>query len=135
MRTPVIAATMVSLLALAAQARQSPPSPYEAADGAVAISEAIRDARGPWRATDLINRPVFNAAGRQIGSVNDFTLDEMGKPSSLVIGVGGFLGIGERQLTLPIQYARRVVQADGTSLIRVDASWDASLPPDAHAGL
>jgi hypothetical protein len=52
-------------------------------------------------ATDLIGRPAVDAAKETIGDVNDLVTDGNGKTIAVVIGVGGFLGIGEKDVAIP----------------------------------
>ena len=38
---------------------------------------------------------------RTIGDINDLLFDKSGKVSAVVIGVGGFLGVGEKSVAIP----------------------------------
>lgn len=55
---------------------------------------------GEWRANNYLGQPVVNDAGEKIGDVNDLLFDRSGKITSVVIGVGGFLGLGEKAVAL-----------------------------------
>jgi hypothetical protein len=46
---------------------------------------------------------VRNAAGENLGDINDVIVDHAGKPTVAIIGVGGFLGIGEKNVGVPFQ--------------------------------
>ena len=48
----------------------------------------------------LVSTKIIDLRGDSIGSVDDVTLDAMGKPTSLKVDVGGFLGIGEKDVAL-----------------------------------
>ena len=53
-------------------------------------------------ATNIVGETVYNGTAddaENIGDVNDIVLTKEGKAQSLVIGVGGFLGIGEKNVT------------------------------------
>lgn len=53
-------------------------------------------------ATNIVGETVYNGTAddaEKIGDVNDIVLTKEGKAQSLVIGVGGFLGIGEKNVT------------------------------------
>jgi hypothetical protein len=43
---------------------------------------------------------VHNQANEKLGDVNELILDKDGKVSAVVIGVGGFLGMGEHTTSL-----------------------------------
>src|SRR5262245_32265850 len=47
------------------------------------------------RASKLIGTKVVNAANETVGNVNEIVLTKDGKVAAVVLGVGGFLGIGE----------------------------------------
>ena len=49
-------------------------------------------------AENLIGLSLMNQKKEEIGQVNDLILDENGKLSGVVVGVGGFLGIGEKNV-------------------------------------
>jgi sporulation protein YlmC with PRC-barrel domain len=51
-----------------------------------------------WRANNYIGQPVVNASGEKIGDVNDLLFDKGGKIITVVVGVGGFLGLGEKSV-------------------------------------
>jgi hypothetical protein len=43
---------------------------------------------------------VYNAAGKSIGELKDVLIDKDGKVTALIIGVGGFLGLGEKNVAV-----------------------------------
>ena len=51
-----------------------------------------------WRANNFIGKPVVNASGEKIGDINDLLFDKSGKLQTVVVGVGGFLGLGEKNV-------------------------------------
>ncbi len=60
------------------------------------------------RATDrlastIIDQPVVNAENETIGDVNDLVTDNKGRVVAALIGVGGFLGIGEKDVAVRYQ--------------------------------
>jgi len=55
---------------------------------------------GEHRASHLLNASIKNGAGETVGDVNDLLLDSGGKITHVIVGVGGFLGIGERDVAL-----------------------------------
>ena len=52
-------------------------------------------------ASELIGTPVRNAKEDKLGNINDVIMSKDGKPSVAVLGVGGFLGIGEKNVGIP----------------------------------
>jgi sporulation protein YlmC with PRC-barrel domain len=53
-----------------------------------------------WLVGNLIGKSVVNADNESIGEVNDLVTDQNGKIIAIVIGAGGFLGIGEKDVAL-----------------------------------
>jgi sporulation protein YlmC with PRC-barrel domain len=48
-----------------------------------------------WRASKVVGLSVYNDKSEKIGSINDLLMDKSGNIKAAVIGVGGFLGMGE----------------------------------------
>jgi sporulation protein YlmC with PRC-barrel domain len=75
---------------------------------AAAPAEPVKRADGNL-ATNIIGETVYNGTGddaQKIGSVNDIVLSKEGKAESLVIGVGGFLGLGAKNVTYDFNKAK-----------------------------
>jgi sporulation protein YlmC with PRC-barrel domain len=79
---------------------------------------------GRWLASLFIGQPVRNDAGENLGSINDLLFDKTGRIDGVVIGVGGFLGIGEKNIAMP--YSALSITADnkGQRVVRVSVSKD-----------
>jgi hypothetical protein len=43
---------------------------------------------------------VYNEANEKLGDINELILDKNGKVNAVVIGVGGFLGMGEHDIAV-----------------------------------
>lgn len=52
------------------------------------------------RASKLIGTKVVNAANETIGDINEIVLGKDGKVAAVIVGVGGFLGLGEREVAV-----------------------------------
>lgn len=53
-------------------------------------------------ANDYIGKAIYNGENNSIGDVNDLILEQNGGIAAVVVGVGGFLGIGEKNVALPM---------------------------------
>ena len=62
------------------------------------IKYITRQAPTDWTAEALIGRTVENANGDNLGEINNVIINEKGDVVAVVIGVGGFLGIGEKNV-------------------------------------
>lgn len=86
--------------AQAQETMQQPEMPEEqAAEPATPIDpEAVvpeQDDR-QWLASEFLGQSVYNRDDEEIGSVDDLVIEEDGGITALVVGVGGFLGIGKK---------------------------------------
>jgi len=59
-----------------------------------------------FRAEDIIGRDVVNLEGEEVGEVNDVVVANDRDEMFLVVGVGGFLGMGEKDVALPVSDLR-----------------------------
>jgi sporulation protein YlmC with PRC-barrel domain len=53
------------------------------------------------RANDLIGKQVTNRMDQRLGTIDDLLMTREGQVSHVVIGVGGFLGIGDKLVAVP----------------------------------
>jgi sporulation protein YlmC with PRC-barrel domain len=67
---------------------------------AAADRAASSHKEGEWRASKLVGVNVYNDANEKIGDINDVILDKSGKVENVVLGVGGFLGMGEHYVAV-----------------------------------
>ncbi|MCO5732769.1 PRC-barrel domain-containing protein [Rhizobium sp. SSA_523] len=56
--------------------------------------------QGAWRVSDLEGKAVYGADGENIGEINDVLVSQDGSVNAVIIGVGGFLGIGEKDVAV-----------------------------------
>jgi sporulation protein YlmC with PRC-barrel domain len=54
-------------------------------------------------ASELIGTRVVSANNESIGDINDVIVDRKGQAIAAVVGVGGFLGIGEKDVAVPFE--------------------------------
>src|SRR4051812_34335396 len=73
---------------------------------------------GQWRASKLSGVNVYNDNNEKIGDISDVILDKSGKAENVIIGVGGFLGMGEHLVAVPfdkIKWANEPVRTSSTT--------------------
>lgn len=102
------AASLIALLAIPAVAQNAlPPStpntPSVASPATTApAAKTVRAAySGQISARQLLDQSVTNAADESIGDINDILIGSDGKIAAVIVGVGGFLGMGEKDVALP----------------------------------
>lgn len=111
-----VSALMVSgALAQAGPPATSPPasSPPAKADAAPMNGAKFIASQGTdqWVFSKFKGTDVLGADNAHIGDVNDLLFDKNGKIVGMIVGVGGFLGIGEKSVAIDMG-AFQVVPAD-----------------------
>ncbi|WBV41726.1 PRC-barrel domain-containing protein [Pseudoroseomonas cervicalis] len=62
---------------------------------------APADESPAWRATLLLGSELHDEAAQRLGPVVELLFDRQGRLAGLVVGLGGFLGVGTRYVTIP----------------------------------
>jgi len=70
--------------------------------------------QGEWRSSKLIGLNVYNQDNK-IGDINELIVDHSGKIEAVVIGVGGFLGMGEHDVAVPFGQVKFMEEARRTA--------------------
>lgn len=76
-----------------------------------AATTTTTSASGEWRVSKMAGVKVYNDANENIGSINDLLMDKSGAVKIAVIGVGGFLGMGEHLVAIPYEKLKFVNEA------------------------
>jgi sporulation protein YlmC with PRC-barrel domain len=93
-----------------APAATTAPAPAASTPSAASISHADM-----WRASKLIGVNVYNDQNEKLGDINEIILDKTGKVEGLVVGVGGFLGMGRHDVLVEMSKLKFVDQPVRTS--------------------
>ena len=94
-----------------AQSTQAPESiiPAKPAESASAAPKFLsKQESTDMLASNLIGQSVVNSQDELIGDINDLVTDENGKVVAVLVGTGGFLGLGEKDVALDYQDLRFV---------------------------
>lgn len=68
-----------------------------------------------WRASKLMGLNVYNEANEKLGDINELLIDKSGKINAVVIGIGGFLGMGEHDIAVSMDKLKFVEEPVRTS--------------------
>ncbi|MDI9245140.1 PRC-barrel domain-containing protein [Marinobacter sp. CHS3-4] len=68
------------------------------------------------QATDLIGADVTTTGDEEVGSVSDLIIDRDGQVVAIVVGVGGFLGMGEKNVAISWDQVTKSGTADERKL-------------------
>ena len=111
---PVVLAA--SALLVSAAFAQTPTATTDRSN--MAPSTSSSSFQGDWRASKVVGLYVYNDNNQNIGSINDLLTDRSGNIKAVVIGVGGFLGVGTHLVAVPfdkIKFVNEPVAYTGTA--------------------
>ena len=84
---------------------QTPATPSEDTAQAPAAGDSYLTAQSDEQisANTYIGQAVYNSSDESIGKISDLIMEKDGGITAAVIGVGGFLGIGEKWVAVPFE--------------------------------
>jgi len=112
----LIGGLLASVMIIPALAQSNPPAsatnPNPAPASTVTAPRAQSDL---WRASKLIGLNVYNDKNEKLGDISEILVDKSGKVEGVVIGVGGFLGMGEHNIKVDMAKLKFVDEPVRTS--------------------
>jgi hypothetical protein len=93
-----------ALVGSSAYGADDPASPKDQPAQAQAptdVNFVTRQEKTQWRAPKLVGVGVYGPDDKQIGKIDDLLTDHNGSTQTVVIGVGGFLGFGKKDVAVP----------------------------------
>jgi sporulation protein YlmC with PRC-barrel domain len=109
---------LMAVPAIAAEKTMNKPAGTQAE--AAQMDKAVYS--GQMSANDLLNKPVKNGSDETVGDINDVRIDSQGKVTIVVVGVGGFLGLGEKDVAVPFEQLSFTRDADGALVITANVT-------------
>jgi sporulation protein YlmC with PRC-barrel domain len=97
----IIAGLAGSALLASVAFAQNPTATTDRANTAPAAASDSSSFQGNWRASKVVGLSVYNDNNESLGSINDLLTDKSGNIKAVVVGVGGFLGVGEHLVAIP----------------------------------
>jgi len=76
-----------------------------------------------WTVTNYYKQNVYDKGQNTVGKIDDVLIDKSGKVNALIVGVGGFLGAGEKDVALPFT-AVHAEKKDNKWYLTVDETKD-----------
>jgi sporulation protein YlmC with PRC-barrel domain len=89
----------------------------EAIKDAAKVQPHLTEAPGDIATSKLVGASVYNAQNENIGQIEDLIISSSGSVSTVVIGVGGFLGIGEKKVAMP--YSALKAEKGDNNLLKI----------------
>jgi hypothetical protein len=99
-------------------AARAAPTQSLAATGSFVQNQHATD----WRSSKLIGAIVYGPDNASIGSINDVLIGNDGQVRAVVIGVGGFLGVGEKNVGLPLDALNITRKPDSSAIDKISVS-------------
>jgi sporulation protein YlmC with PRC-barrel domain len=114
------------------------PAPHAAAPAATTPA-ARHIANNETRASKLMGSAVYDSADQKIGSIADLIVDHDGRVTDVVIGVGSFLGAGDKQVGVKMADLKRgkdnhLVLSTTKDALKQMPGYDLNYDAAAHSG-
>ena len=107
---------LASVMIVPALAQSNPPaSANPPAATATAPAPASVSQSAAWRSSKLIGLNVYNDQNEKLGDISEILFDKSGKVEGIVIGVGGFLGMGQHDIKVDMAKLKFVDEPVRTS--------------------
>ena len=84
----------------------------------ITVTEATQVAMGWSVKKNLLGRVIYNDAGDKVGKVIDLIIDPERNVSYVIVGAGGFIGIGRHDVAVPVKQ----IQDKGGRLLMAGAT-------------
>lgn len=103
-----------SVVIVSAFAQSNPPAPAVTAPSATSTM-APASLSPMWRASKLIGVNVYNDQDQKLGDISEILVDKSGRIDGVIIGVGGFLGMGQHDIKVELSKLKFVDEPVKTS--------------------
>lgn len=110
----------------ASSAMPAKPDTSAAADNQAGTKQAgfmQQQDSNEWRSSKLVGASVYGPDNKSIGSIDDLIVDQKGAIKAAVIGVGGFLGVGQKDVAVPFDALQVQRKANSSSIDKITVSY------------
>ena len=125
-KTLLIACSATALLAAPVFADEGSDSSKRAQDSQLSTTHDMGKSISELRLSQLQGATAKSKDGKNLGAVEDVLFDQNGKITFLILGKGGFLGMGEKRVPVPWQALN--VQSEKDYVINIDQEKWKSAP-------
>jgi hypothetical protein len=99
--TTLLSTALIGSGAYAADNPAAPANQLAQAQAPSGVNFVTAQEKTQWRAPKLVGLGVYGPDDKQIGKIDDLLMDRNGAAQTVVIGVGGFLGFGKKDVAVP----------------------------------
>lgn len=138
LKTAVMAAALFTAPALALAQTAPPPAAPSTPPAATAPAEKPKvtppaalmsiteQKKGQWLSSKMVGVDVYNTSNEKVGDITELVITQDGKIDAIVVGVGGFLGMGQHDVAVPFSEVQWVDKPVVTSSTTAPAAPGAS---------
>lgn len=128
LRAVALAAVLVAP-AFAQQSPSAPPAPQATPGTSSQQSGGQKpgfvqsQTAGEWRGSKLIGASVYGPDNQSIGEISDLIVDASGKLKAAVVGVGGFVGVGQKDVAVPFEALHVTPRQSSSSIDKITVTY------------
>jgi len=112
----LVGGLLASIAFVPALAQSNPPASSQPPAATATPVPAVTKTQGNlWRASKLKGLNVYNEQNEKLGDITEILIDKSGKVDGIVIGVGGFLGMGQHDIKVEMSKLKFVDEPVRTS--------------------
>src|SRR6185369_3364649 len=112
----LVGGLLASIALVPALAQSNPPASSQPPAATATPVPAVTKTQGNlWRASKLKGLNVYNEQNEKLGDITEILIDKSGKVDGIVIGVGGFLGMGQHDIKVEMSKLKFVDEPVRTS--------------------
>ena len=98
---------------------------------ALAFVSALAFAQTTMLASDVYKADVYDPSENKIGKITDLMIDSNGNVAGAIIGVGGFLGTGQKDVVIPFKELK-ISTRDGKDWLVLNRTKDELMMAPAY---
>jgi sporulation protein YlmC with PRC-barrel domain len=123
MKRLTYASILFALMTTVASAQTPQTAPSQSAGPAAQILPTIP--ANSVTVTHWYKQSVYDPADNKIGEIEDVLIDRDGKVTSMIVGVGGFLGMGEKDVAVPFSAVKATTKGNNKWYLVMNSTKDA----------
>ena len=132
--TATALAAVLAVPAFAQQPTSKPDTPMAKPDtmhqnsatmpaGATNAGFVQQQSQNEWRGSKLIGTSVYGPDNKSIGKIDDVIVASDGQIKAAVVGVGGFLGVGEKDVAVPFNSLNITRKPNSNAIDKITVSY------------
>src|SRR6202047_1524922 len=118
----IISATAATVFAMGISVATLAQQPAPMTSGPAQIFTALP---AGTTVTNFYKQNVYDPSDNKIGDIDDVLIDKEGKVTALIIGVGGFLGMGEKDVAIPFNAVHATTKDNNKWYLVMNSTKDA----------